>query len=153
VGKRTGKQANLIQSSKLPQRAEGRGSMNNADELTGDWINQNGSCLRIFEVEGNSIRGEFESKKGRAAQGKLYEVVGTHNGEILCFIVNFNDRDENLHAMTSFNGRIVKAENGDQQIHTIWVLTRQFEDEARSKPTQVWNSFLINTDIFTRASV
>lgn len=126
--------------------------MNEVKELTGDWVNQNGSCLRILEVDGGLIKGTFESKKGRAARGKEYQVVGIHNGEILCFIVNFIDQEENLHATSCFNGRIVASENGDQQIHTLWVLTRQFEDEARSKPTQVWNSFLINTDIFTRVS-
>jgi|TARA_Y100000310_G_C20685443_1_gene818670 hypothetical protein len=122
------------------------------EALLGEWINQNGSTLRILEVEDASIKAVFESKKGRAARGKEYKVVGSHNGEILCFIVNFTDADENLHAMTCFNGRIVTNENGDQQIHTLWVLTRQFEDEARSKPTQVWNSFLINTDVFTRTT-
>ena len=126
--------------------------MSDSDELLGDWINQNGSCLRILEGEGSAIKAVFESKKGRAARGKEYQVTGSQNGEILCFIVNFDDPEENLHAMTSFNGRILKNEQGDQQIHTLWVLTRQFEDEARSKPTQVWNSFLINTDVFTRAS-
>lgn len=120
------------------------------EDLIGDWINQNGSCLRIVEIDKDSIKGVFQSKKGRAARGKEYRVVGSHNGEILCFIVNFTDREENLHAMTCFNGRIIKNKNGDQQIHTLWVLTREFEDEARSKPTQVWNSFLINNDIFTR---
>lgn len=126
--------------------------MNDVQELTGEWLNQNGSCLKILEVDAGLIKGLFESKKGRAAQGKEYQVVGTHNGEILCFIVNFVDQEENLHATTCFSGRIVVSDNGDQQIHTLWVLTREFEDEKRTKPTQVWNSFLINTDIFTRVS-
>ena len=41
---------------------------------------------------------------------------------------------------------------GLDTIHTVWVLARQFEDEACSKPTGVWNSFLTNSDVFSRES-
>lgn len=126
--------------------------MSESPNLVGDWINQNGSCLRISTIEDGVVKGTFESKKGRAA-GKQYQVIGVQNGEVLAFIVNFKDEEENLQAMTCFSGRCVRNKrNGEDQIHTLWVLTRQFEDEARTKPTQAWNSFLTNSDLFTRMS-
>jgi hypothetical protein len=35
-------------------------------------------------------------------------------------------------------------------LHTLWTLSRQFEDEAKAKPTQAWNSFITNSDVFER---
>lgn len=40
--------------------------------------------------------------------------------------------------------------DGVERLRTVWVLARAFEDEARTKPTQPWNSFLVNADVFTR---
>ena len=124
--------------------------MNDTLDLSGSWENQNGSLLTIQESDGGEFSGVFESKKGRAAADKHYPIVGVQNGEILSFIVNFNSEEENLHSITSFSARYLKSREGEDQIHTLWVLTRQFEDQQRTKPTQVWNSFLTNADVFTR---
>lgn len=118
--------------------------------VAGAWTNQNGSVLIVDHVDGGRFSGRFQSAKGRAARDRQYPVVGCQNGEILSFIVDFEDASENLHAMSSFSGRLTRSGEGAEQIHTVWVLTRQFEDEARTKPTQPWNSFLVNSDIFTR---
>jgi hypothetical protein len=56
---------------------------------------------------------------------------------------------------TNQNGSILifeEVENGLRKIHTTWILSRQFEDSEREKPTQAWNTFLINSDVFVQTS-
>jgi len=119
-------------------------------ELLGRWVNQNGSVLVIEAVEDGRIRGAFESKKGRAARGHAYPVTGTANGELVSFAVSFDDGATNLASITSFSGRLARDAQGVERLYTLWVLARQYEDDARTKPTQVWNTFVTNTDVFTR---
>ena len=119
-------------------------------DLGGRWANQNGSILDL-SVEGQSrLSGTFSSRKGRAAADRTYPVIGVSNGELVTFCVTFDDGADNLHSITSFSGRLVRDRDGIDRLHTLWVLARQFEDETRTKPTQAWNSFLVNTDIFER---
>lgn len=114
--------------------------------LIGEWVNQNGSRLRIESVDDDGeMRGTFQSAKGRAARDRTYPVLGVANGEVVSFAVNFADDDANLHSISTFSGRL----NGDA-LHTVWVLARQFEDAERTKPTQPWNAFLVNADRFTK---
>ena len=114
-------------------------------ELEGVWQNQNGSLLRIDEVRDGAFGGAFQSAKGRAARDRLYPVQGTVNGNLVAFAVNFVDEDANLHSISNFSGRV----EGDV-LHTVWVLARAFEDAEQRKPTQPWNTFLINADRFVR---
>lgn len=113
--------------------------------LHGDWQNQNGSILRIDEVRNGAFTGTFLSAKGRAAKDHRYAVRGTINGELVAFAINFADNDTDLHSISNFTGRL----QGDI-LHTVWVLARAFEDAARTKPTQPWNTFLVNADRFER---
>lgn len=115
-------------------------------ELTGSWVNQNGSVLTIESEENGSIVGEFVSTKGRAARGITYPVIGVRNHNLVSFSVNFQSTDHDLRAITTFSGRL---ESGSEpKIHTVWVLAREFEDAEQSKPTHVWNTFLTNSDVF-----
>ena len=114
--------------------------------LIGEWVNQNGSRLRIESVDAEGqMRGTFRSAKGRAAQGRPYPVLGVANGEVVSFSVNFTDDAANLHSITTFSGRL-----DGTTLHTLWVLARQFEDAEQTKPTQPWNAFLVNADRFTK---
>ena len=123
-------------------------------ELNGQWENQNGSILRIDEVGDGTFRGTFVSAKGRAARDRHYAVRGTVNGELVAFAVNFANAsgpadteqdDANLQSISNFTGRL----QGDV-LHTVWVLARAFEDAERTKPTQPWNTFLVNADRFVK---
>lgn len=115
-------------------------------ELIGEWVNQNGSHLRIDSVDAaGEVRGTFQSAKGRAAQDRSYPVLGVANGEVVSFAVNFTDDDANLHSISTFSGRL-----DGTTLHTLWVLARQYEDAERTKPTQPWNAFLVNADRFTK---
>lgn len=119
-------------------------------DINGTWVNQNGSTV-TFEADATGrVRGEFWSRKGRAASDRGYPVSGKLNGELLAFQVDWRDADTNLHAVCSFTCRLAVDENGRDMIHAMWVLARQFEDEARSKPTEAWNTFMTNVDIFVR---
>jgi hypothetical protein len=119
-------------------------------DLRGRWVNQNGSILWIEEQADGRITGRFTSKKGRSAKGMAYVVQGCVNGELASFAVSFRGDDHNLAAITSFSGRFVREADGVERLHTVWILARQYEDEARAKPTQVWNSFITNTDVFEK---
>jgi len=106
-----------------------------------------------FEVDRQGrLAGHYCSRKGRAASGLKYPICGIQNGELVSFHVDWRDAGANLHAITSFTGRCAVDADGHDVIHTVWVLARQFEDEAREKPTQVWNTFLTNSDVFRRNS-
>lgn len=119
-------------------------------DINGTWINQNGSTV-TFEADGNgAVKGEFRSRKGRAAADRGYALTGMQNGELLAFQVDWRDDEVNLHSMASFACRLAVGGDGRDTIHAMWVLARQFEDEALSNPTQVWNTFMTNVDIFVR---
>ena len=119
--------------------------MNDVD-LRGRWVNQNNSILWIDAQADGRFSGRFTSNKGRAAKGLTCVVHGSVNGELASFAVSFRGDGHNLSAITSFSGRYVHGADGAEKLHTVWILARQYEDEARAKPTQVWNSFITNTE-------
>lgn len=126
--------------------------MNNfADEhqITGDWVNQNGSIMELLESDG-VITGHYVSRKGRSASGKRFPIQGVLNGEVLAFHVNWLDADANLESITSFSGRLERDSEGIKAIHTVWILVRRWENEEASKETGAWNAFLTNSDVFRR---
>jgi uncharacterized protein YndB with AHSA1/START domain len=118
--------------------------------IDGEWINQNGSTVTFEQHADGTLSGTYRSRKGRGAVGNSYALTGHVNGELVAFQVDWRDNAANLHAITSFTGRLGREVDGRTVLHTVWVLARQFEDEARTKPTQVWNAFLTNSDIFHR---
>ncbi len=115
-------------------------------QLEGEWRNQNGSILRIDDLSDGAFTGTFESTKGRAARHRRYPVRGVVNGNLVAFAVNFVDEHANLHSICNFSGRV----EGDV-LHTVWVLARAFEDAEQRKPTQPWNTFLVNADRFVKS--
>lgn len=119
-------------------------------DLDGTWVNQNGSTLRLAVASDGTITGEFRTRKGRAAAGRSYDVVGRRNDGLVAFHVDWQDLEVNLHAMVSFTGRLLADEEGHDAIHTVWVLAREFEDQAQTHPTEAWNAFLTNADIWRR---
>ena len=108
----------------------------------GVWTNQNESRLVIEAVQGSRFSGTFESSKGRAVEGMNYPVHGSINDELIGFIVDFGE----ITSLVSFSGRMAD----DGTLHTLWVLTREFVDAERTKKTQPWNSFTVNSDIFRK---
>lgn len=115
--------------------------------MDGVWENQNGSTLELTEDEDGRLSGWFASKKGRAVMGKRFPVSGCRNGGVASFHVSWHDNEQNVHSITSFSGRLI----GDQ-LHTVWVLAREFEDAEQEQPTGAWNAFLTNADVFTKIS-
>ncbi len=113
--------------------------------FSGEWENQNGPILTIGKVEEGSFTGTFQSAKGRVARYRRYPVSGIVNGELVAFLVNFTKENANLNSISSFSGRLQHG-----VLHTVWVLTRAFEDAEQTKPTHPWNSFLVNSDRFTK---
>ena len=119
-------------------------------DLDGTWINQNGSTLKLAVASDGTITGEFRTGKGRAAANRPYEIVGRRNEGLVAFHVDWQDIEINLHAMVSFTGRLLVDDDGHDAIHTVWVLAREFEDQACTHPTEAWNAFLTNADIWQR---
>ena len=120
------------------------------EEIDGVWINQHGSTVTLECDPSGRLSGSYCTRKGRAASGKQYPLLGQLNGEVLAFQVNWIDETENLAAITSFSGRMGRDSTGKVVLHTLWVLARQWEDEARTRRTGAWNAFLTNADLFTR---
>ncbi len=118
-------------------------------DLRGTWVNQNGSTLWIGDQSDGRLAGRFVSKKGRAAKDRAYPIHGCVNGELASFVVNFRAADHNLASISSFSGRYARDASGEK-LHTVWVLARQYEDDVRTKPTAVWNSFITNSDVFEK---
>ncbi len=108
----------------------------------GVWENQNGSRLLIDRIDGAYFYGTFESRKGRAVAGRSYAVQGTVNEQLVGFMVNFGE----VGSLANFSGRLSE----DGVLHTLWVLTRMYADEARLKQTEPWNSFIVNSDQFRK---
>ena len=121
-------------------------------DINGSWENQNGSSVEFVVDANGRISGQYRSRKGRAVAGLSYPISGSQNGELVAFQVNWRDSETNLHAITSFAGRCAVNADGCDVIHTVWVLARQFEDDTQAKPTQPWNTFLTNADVFLRMS-
>jgi hypothetical protein len=119
--------------------------------VDGTWINQNGSTVELAVDRGGTVSGHYMSRKGRAAAGKRYPITGRVNEGVIAFQVDWQDRLENLNAITSFSGRIGRDAEGLEVIHTVWVLVRQWEDAERTRQTGLWNAFLTNSDVFYRA--
>ncbi|MBS02586.1 MAG: hypothetical protein CMQ24_07755 [Gammaproteobacteria bacterium] len=116
--------------------------------LTGTWRNQNGSELQLTETADGALEGRFLSRKGRAAAGTRYAVRGVRNGGVAAFFVNFREAGENLGSITSFSARLIDGPDG-RTLHTVWTLAREYQDPARIEPTQAWNAFLTNADVFS----
>lgn len=119
-------------------------------DFNGSWINQLSSILELTVNDAGQIEGTFTSNRGRAAKDKHCPVVGMANGELVSLVADYRDPEENLHAVSSWVGRYIVDPQGLEQIHTLWVLGRQFDDEAMTRPTKVWNTFLVNSDVFTK---
>ena len=111
-------------------------------EWIGVWENQNGSQLTINCIVATQFEGSFESKKGRAAEDQKYPVQGTINDELIGFVVDFGT----IHSLVNFSGRLTE----DGAIHTLWVLAREFADDAKTKKTQAWNCFTVNSDVIRK---
>ncbi len=120
--------------------------------VSGEWENQNGSVLVLEDDDAGPITGWFVSTKGRAARDQRFAVHGIRSGELVSIAVSFASEQDDLASITTFCCRWARARTGDQQLHSMWVLARAFEDEARTKPTQPWNTFLVNADVSTKIS-
>ena len=116
-------------------------------KLIGKWLNQNASELTITTADEAKFTGSFRSTKGRATRNNVYPVSGIVNGDLLSFCVDFRLAQENLYSLATFSGRYVTSER--PTIHTLWIVARQFEDSEKLRPTQLWNTFLTNSDVFT----
>jgi len=118
--------------------------------IDGTWINQNGSTVELEADASGRLSGYYCSRKGRAAAGRRFPLVGQQNGEVLAFLVDWQDAENNLESVTTFTGRLGHDPDGREVIHTVWVLARRWENEERTRPTGLWNAFLTNADVFHR---
>jgi hypothetical protein len=118
-------------------------------DLGGQWRNQNGSLLHLDVAADGTLSGWFESARGRAALGRRYRLHGCALGELASFVVPFRDDGADLAAITTFTARWYEDARGEH-LHALWVLSREYEDAAQSRRTQLWNTFLTNHDVFDR---
>lgn len=119
--------------------------------LSGTWINQQGSTMEIT-VADNKITGFYLTKKGSPNPTDKFELTGYTNGELLCFMVNFLNKNQNHHSLTAWVGRYVK-EDTTEKIYTVWHLAKKYTDSHNKEKTERWNTFLTNASVFEKVAL
>lgn len=116
------------------------------DNLTGDWVNQNGSQLTISKVTAaGSLQGSYRSSSG--TDGTSFPLLGwtnhaapiegSDNARVVAFSVNWGSNG----SITSWSG-VCSVNNGTPAISTLWHL-------VRSNSQYNWDHTHTNTAVFT----
>ena len=63
-------------------------------EISGTWVNQNGSTVELGVAQDGALSGVYCSRKGRFAAGKSYPLVGRLNGDVIAFHVDWQDDEQ-----------------------------------------------------------
>lgn len=106
----------------------------------GVWTNDGGSELYL-SVDGSRISGYYITAAKRPEPGKKHPIAGTRNGDLIGFVVSWEDAN----SLTSWCGRYTVDKTERECIKTVWHLGRLFEDAASTVPNPVWSTFITNT--------
>ncbi len=109
----------------------------------GIWINEGGSQLHLA-LEGNKVTGHYITAAKRPVQNKPYPITGWINGDLIGFVVAWEDS----HSLTSWCGRYTVEKDGRECIKTVWHLGRMFEDAIYTTENPVWSTFITNTNTY-----
>lgn len=113
--------------------------------FVGEWENDLGSSMKIEtqDMASGAIAGKYKTKVGRPADETEFELVGTVNGDMLSFFVNWGDHG----SITAWVGQHV-VYNGKDEIKTMWHLARNVEDDDEEE--SVWGSVLTGANTFSK---
>lgn len=115
--------------------------------LSGEWINELGSRMRLDATEDGHLSGSYHTQVGDA-EG-IYRLVGTYDvagaggSQSLAFCVSWQNDDLNSHSGTAWAGQFQTDEQGDV-ITTTWLLTRE------TGQADDWESTNVGQDVFRR---
>lgn len=111
-------------------------------DFSGTWRNELGSSMEL-SIDGDRVRGTYHSAVSGEDKAVTGELIGFVVGDQITFSVNWSP----LLSLTSWVGQL-KEENGQSQLHTLWLLTQEVPDEDEGM--ELWQSTLIGSDTFAR---
>lgn len=119
--------------------------------LAGRWRNERGSEMILCQ-KGRSLSGEYITSIGDGQSvGQALPLIGMAHGTLVGFVVCWPDSS----SLTTWAGRIVRDESATESkgwhLHTVWHLVRECSGDP-PRETEVWDSFITYTSIFSKIS-
>jgi Avidin family len=115
--------------------------------LSGEWINELGSRMKLEADEGGYLVGTYHTQVGNAegvyALVGAYDKDGGHGSQSLAFCVSWKNDDLNSHSATAWAGQFQRDKDGDV-IRTTWLLTRETDNPDD------WESTNVGQDVYRR---
>ena len=118
----------------------------------GKWYNELGSVM-VLEAGAapGLIQGEYHTAVGDAKF--RYRLVGSvdtdgdpsQRGQAIAWTVAWNNEFGNSRSVTAWSGQYELHDGGEEEIETLWLLTREAPE------SQDWAATLVNKDVFTRS--
>ena len=114
--------------------------------VAGNWYNELGSVMGL-NISGSVISGTYQTAVGVATG--IYALTGgldtlpQSGGQAVGFVVAWVNEYGTSNSVTTWSGQY-QVIAGVEQIHTLWLLTRE------TYPSDNWASTLIHNDLFTR---
>ena len=115
--------------------------------VTGNWLNQHGSCVKFTYCLNGELTGQYKSRVGEASGSYYlsgrYTIVGpNHLDIVLGFSVAWNNMVfGNSNSTTSWTG--IYNDSTDK-IYTTWLLTKY------TTLADKWSNTLVDQDVFER---
>lgn len=121
--------------------------------VVGTWTNQLGSTLDITAMDQatGSMTGTYSTAVGKPSPVKKHPVAGFAQGKLVGFTVSYDEID----CICSWVGKF----HDDGKLHTMWTFVTETKIEAHpdtgmvvENPTELWEAFHCQSDIFSRTS-
>lgn len=112
---------------------------------SGAWTSKGGSRLTLAIDADGKVSGEYATVHGRAAPDEIYPITGFVNGEMIGFVCSWGPHG----SVSTWCGRWAQ-EDGQDCLHVVWHLGRQFADDAKTVPNLMTFTFHTNAGKFFR---
>lgn len=112
--------------------------------FAGKWTNELGSTMELT-VSGTRVSGSYRSQVSGKDQPVEGPLTGEINGDQIAFCVNWTT----MASLTSWVGQVV-AEDGGEELRTMWLLTRNVPDDDEAADD--WQATLVGSDTFVRST-
>jgi hypothetical protein len=110
--------------------------------IAGQWVNERGSAVTL-SCEGDTLSGVYNTNVGEPDKGQSFPLTGWAEGDNVSFTVNF----KGYGSITAWVGQ-VETVDGQEQLKTLWHLTRDVEDEQEAD--DMWKSVTAGASVFRR---
>lgn len=110
---------------------------------SGTWLSKGGSCLVFHIGDNGQLSGYYSTVHGRTEKGETFPITGFVNNEMIGFVCSWGKYT----SVSTWCGRW-KPEDGQDCLHVVWHLGRQFADEALTIPNELTFTFHTNAGKF-----